>query len=124
VLWFDSPVAAWMLLQRPSYLSNTQEVSGVFSRPAAMAMKLRVDKLEPYLSTESNVAWRGEEAEKEATARANAPVSLRALCASAPDLRFIVTRKNMLAEPAATAPRRVSLRYRAHNLYRCDQAHE
>jgi hypothetical protein len=51
-------------------------------------------------------------------------VSLRALCASAPDLRFIVTSKDMLAAPVATAPRGVSPRYRALNLYRCDQAHE
>jgi hypothetical protein len=124
VLWFDSPGAVWMLLQRPSYLSNTQEVSGVFSRPAAMAMKHRVDQLEPYLSTVGGAAWRGEEAEKAAAARANDPVSLRALCTSAPDLRFIVTSKNMLAEPFATTPRGVSPRYRAQNLYRCGQAHD
>jgi hypothetical protein len=124
VLWFDSPVAAWMLLQRPSYLSNTQEVSGVFFRPAALAMKHRVDMLEPYLSAVPGAAWRGQEAEDEAAAKANDPVSLRALCASAPDLRFIVTRKNMLAEPFATAPRGVSPQYRARNLYRCDQAHD
>lgn len=125
VLWFDAPVATWVLLQRPNYLSNTQEVSGVFSRAAAMAMKHRVDMLEPYLSNIRGAAWLDDEPdEKEVVARANYSVPLGALCASAPDLRFIVTTRNMLAEPLATAPRGASRRYGAHKLYRCDQIHD
>jgi hypothetical protein len=50
-------------------------------------------------------------------------VSLRKLCADAPDLRFVVTTKDMLAEPIATAPEGASERYRDYKLYRCGPAH-
>jgi hypothetical protein len=126
VLWFDSPISAWMLLQRPSYLSNMQEASGVFSRPAAMAMKQRVDMLEPYLATERVVAWRDKKdaTDAEHVAKSAMPVPLERLCASAPDLRFVVTAKNMLVQPLAAAPQSASMRYRALGLYRCDPAHD
>jgi hypothetical protein len=127
VMWFDGPVSTWLLLQRPSYISNLQETTGLFSRKAAVVMKDRVDKVEAYLSTEPLAAWRndqmnGKDTEAEVIARADDPVSLRQLCADAPDLRFIVTSKNMLAEPIATAPAGATERYQSYKLYRCERA--
>jgi hypothetical protein len=121
VLWFDQPLSTWILLQRPNYLSNDQEVSAVFSRPAAMAMRARVTLLKPYLATVPSAAWvaETEEEKKAALDRANDPVPLSSLCASAPDLRFIVTTKNMLAEPLADTPRDASPPFRGYKLYRC-----
>src|SRR6185295_13855410 len=58
VMWFDGPVSTWLLLQRPSYISNLQETTGLFSREAAAVMKGRVDRVEVYLSTEPKAAWR------------------------------------------------------------------
>jgi hypothetical protein len=122
VLWFDSPVAAWVLLERPSYLSNTQETSGLFSRPAAMAMKRRVDLLDAYLASERNVGWRNESDldETKIAARAAEPVQFELLCATAPDLYYVVTSKAVLAEPIAAAPRAASSKYRPYKLYRCE----
>jgi hypothetical protein len=138
VLWFDAPVAAWVLLERPSYLSNSQEATGLFSRAAAMEMKGRVDKLEPFLATELGAAWTDQAlayldmsanewaasaAEAGKRAQAHPPVPLASLCSAAPDLRFIATSKNLVAQPYATAPPGVSARYRKVQLYRCDPSH-
>ena len=125
VLWFDSPLSVWLLLQRPSYLSGPQEASAVFSHSAAVALKGRVDKIQTYLYSEPGAAWvdRIEESESARQARAAAPLSLAKLCAEAPDLRFIVTEKNMLAEPVAALPPTVSAPFRELRLYRCDASH-
>lgn len=128
VMWFDGPVSTWMLLQRPSYISNLQETTGVFSRPAAVFMKGRVDRVESYLMTEPNAAWRnnqlnGVDSKAEVMARSSRPVSLSRLCAEAPDLRFVVTTKNMLAEPIADTPAGATERYQGYKLYRCEPAH-
>jgi hypothetical protein len=128
VMWFDGPVSTWLLLQRPSYISNLQETTGLFSRQAAAVMKGRVDRVEAYLSTEPRAAWRdnqlnGKDTEAAVIARSTQPISLRQLCADAPDLRFIVTSKNMLAEPIATAPTGATERYQGYKLYRCEPAH-
>jgi len=129
VMWFDGPVSTWMLLQRPSYISNLQETTGLFSREAAAVMKGRVDRVEAYLSTEPNAAWRnnqlnGKDTKAAVIARSAQPVSLRQLCAEAPDLRFVVTTKNMLAEPVANAPANATERYQGYKLYRCEPARD
>ncbi len=118
VLWFNFPAGSWFLLQRPSYLSNLQEASGLFSRPAAMAMKHRVDALMPFLvATETGVAWTEQ---KENEFDIDAHVSLAALCAAVPDLRFVVTSNDVAAHPIAAAPPAVSRKYHDLRLYRCD----
>jgi hypothetical protein len=128
VLWFDAPVSTWLLLQRPSYLSNLQSTSGVFSREAAMAAKHRVDMLEPYLQGEVGAAWRDKElygidTSHDVELRAMNPVPLATLCASAPDLRFIVTQRKIIGTPLAAAPANATPRYRDYRLYRCDAPH-
>lgn len=117
VLWFDSPVASWLLLQRPSYLSNQQESSGLFSRPAAMAMKDRLNRLAPFLESEDSVGWR--EPGDSANRRKDLQVPLSELCAAATDVKFVVTQKNVFATPIATTPPGVSNRYKGVQLYRC-----
>jgi hypothetical protein len=128
VLWFDAPVSTWMLLERPGYLSNLQETSGVFSRRAAMALKKRVDMLEPYISGEVGAAWRdklldGSDTQEDVERRAKIPLPLETLCNSARDLRFIVTRRNIIGKPVAEAPLAASTRYKDYRLYRCDVPH-
>jgi len=122
VLWFDSPLSVWLLLQRPSYLSSAQEASAVFSHTAAMALKSRVARIQIYLYGEKDTAWLDwkDVPESVREARAAAPVPLADLCAAAPDLRFVATQKNMLGQPVATLPATVSARYRTMRLYRCD----
>jgi hypothetical protein len=120
VLWFDSPVASWLLLQRPSYLSNQQESSGLFSRAAAMAMKARVDRLGPLLDAEPAAAWR-EKVDEPKAKKDEAPIPLAALCASAKDVKFVVSQKNVAGTPIATTPTGVSNRYKGAQLYRCPE---
>lgn len=117
VLWFDSPVSSWLLLQRPSYLSNQQMSSGLFSRPAAMEMKSRVDRLAVFLQSES-AAWL-DESDRRKPQQEEIPVSLADLCAAAKDVKFVVTQKNVSATPVATTPLGVSNRYKGAQLYRC-----
>jgi hypothetical protein len=121
VLWFDSPVATWLLLQRPSYLSNQQMSAGLFSRTAAIEMKSRVDRLDAYLASEDGVAWR-DQPERSGPPRALADIPvppLAEVCAAAPDVKFVVTRKNVAAMPVATTPPGLPSRYNDVQLYRC-----
>ena len=124
VMWFDQPTAVWLLLDRPSYLSGLQQASAVFSRPAAIAMKRRSNMIRSYTWSEPGAAWiKGTNelvSPAEIQARANEPIPLGPLCAAAPDLRFVVTQKNMQAEPLATLPPTVAKRYRDFKLYRCE----
>lgn len=123
VLWFSQPISVWLLLERPSYLSGQQEASALYSRTAATVMKKRVDMISSYLKHEDGAAWIDKTGEEEPTAadKAAEPIALAPLCASAPDLRFIVTSKKMDSEPLAELPKTVALRYRQFKLYRCDR---
>jgi hypothetical protein len=125
VLWFESPMGVWLLLQRPSYLSSAQESSAVFSRSAAEALKHRSDLIHTYLYSERGAAWvdHGPAPKDGAEANSAPPVRLAELCAAAPDLRFVVTEREMSAAPVATLPSSVVPQYRHLRLYRCESPH-
>jgi hypothetical protein len=57
VFWPNSPVAVWLLLQRPSYLSAIQASGLVFSRDAAMEMRRRALALAAVIPPESFMSW-------------------------------------------------------------------
>jgi len=73
---------------------------------------------------EWDVVADGKDTKAAVIARSAQPVSLRQLCAEAPDLRFVVTTKNMLAEPVANAPANATERYQGYKLYRCEPARD
>jgi hypothetical protein len=129
VLWFESPLDVWMQLERPSYLSGQQEASALFSHAAAVAMKKRVNSIASYLEAQAGAAWLDppknpdDAATDDADEKGGKSIPLEPLCAGAPDLRFIVTRRDMAAEPVATLPDTVSLRYRKFRLYSCNSSH-
>jgi putative effector of murein hydrolase LrgA (UPF0299 family) len=50
VLWPRTPMAAWFLLERPSYLSTSQLSGVVFSRALALESAARAAKLASYVS--------------------------------------------------------------------------
>jgi hypothetical protein len=102
VLWFDSPMSSWFLLQRPSYLSNQQQASGLFSRPAAMAMKARVDALRPFLGSEFAVGSRNSDPSRQESGRSDS-TRLAELC-KATDVKYVVGRKDLGVPPIATTP--------------------
>jgi len=57
VLWPESPVATWVLLDRPNFLSLIQTSGMVFSRDAAFEMQRRALALSPAISPQSFLAW-------------------------------------------------------------------
>ena len=57
VLWPESPVSAWLLLDRPSYLSATQTSGLVFSQGAALEMQRRAQVLSPILPPSLFLGW-------------------------------------------------------------------
>ena len=98
VLWLKDPLYAWMLLERPSYVSAAQLGAELFSRPAAVVIARRLAALRPFLSLEGlwgprelAGGWRYE------------PQTLAELCAVA-DVRYIVTAQNLSAPPLMAAP--------------------
>jgi hypothetical protein len=59
VFWAESPLATWLLLNRPSYLSAVQTSGMVFSRDAAIELKRRADVLAPIVPPQSFLSWNG-----------------------------------------------------------------
>jgi hypothetical protein len=57
VLWPESPLSTWLLLDRPSYLSTTQTSGLVFSRGAALEMQRRAQVLSPILPPALFLGW-------------------------------------------------------------------
>jgi hypothetical protein len=57
VLWPESPLATWLLLDRPNYLSLIQTSGMVFSRDAALEMQRRALALSPAIEPKSFLSW-------------------------------------------------------------------
>jgi hypothetical protein len=113
VLWFENPLATWTLLDRPNYASQPQTASVLFSREAAMVLRDRLSRLDPFI--DYLIQDRGAEspdAAKRPTPR------LADVCANA-DTRFIVTRAVFDVAPLATAPAEASSVLRDARLYEC-----
>jgi len=115
VLWFEEPLACWRFLERPSYVSNQQAASALFSRSAAMETQRRLETLQPLLAGKA-VAWR----KQDTGAAPPQNVTLATVCESS-DVRYIATSKD-LGTPAIAAPEKVSARYREFALYLCPSA--
>jgi hypothetical protein len=109
----DVPIDAWVLLQRPIYLSVDQTGSALFSRAAAREMERRDAVLAQYLPEahfmmpKTHPAVKGE-------------ITLARACASG-ELGFIVTRIDMKAPVLAQAPDDAPL-FRGLRLYQCDRS--
>jgi hypothetical protein len=57
VLWPESPLFAWIVLQRPSFLSTAQSSGMVFSRATALELQRRADQLKNFIPPESSLDW-------------------------------------------------------------------
>lgn len=113
VLWADDPVAVWLLLDSPSYLSTSQTAGVVFSRQTAMEAKRRAAALTP-LAGYSEFGLRRPEHHS-----ANQPTVeiLKQICRD-PLLGYVVTSQK-LDLPHLGAP---AGRWASVNLYACDDA--
>jgi hypothetical protein len=112
IFWPESPLAAWLLLERPSYLSVAQTSGMVFSRRGALELARRAQALRAAINPEAFLGWSG------GTGLAlSAQQQLRA-CASG-EFEFLVTGAALGADLVATAPSRSGPATKLLRLYRC-----
>ena len=57
VFWPDSPLAAWIVLDRPNYLSSMQTSGMVFSRNAALEIERRARELQSIVPPQAFLGW-------------------------------------------------------------------
>jgi len=57
VFWPDSPFGAWLLLDRPSYLSPMQSAGIVFSRTTALELQRRALELQSVIAPQEFLSW-------------------------------------------------------------------
>jgi hypothetical protein len=114
VLWFTSPVAAWVVLERPSYASVQQRASSLFSREAAMILQNRLAAVPEFLLSADSRPWlpgTGEEREGQGT--------LAEVC-DATQVGFVVTRKDLGTAPMVVSELTLPATLRGWKLYACE----
>ena len=113
VFWPESPLGAWMLLNRPSYLSVLQTSGMVFSRNTAVELQRRALTLAAFVPPKTFLDWRSG-----GTNPALSAGQLRAVCGLAV-FDYLVTSADLgLASlDAVQAP--TSAANRPLHLYRC-----
>jgi hypothetical protein len=114
VLFPESPLFTWVLLERPSYVSGAQATSGLFSRNAAMFIYGRAQAMRPYLRSISESVWdldpkHGPKPEKPTLALA---------CAES-DVHFVASRATLEGPPLEEVSSTAKSLYRGLKLYQC-----
>lgn len=126
VLWPDSALATWFLLERPSYWSTQQVAGGIFSKQFALLMERRTASVRDALIQSNLLPVSGSREEVVKTWGTMIPVNVShidlkamvALCAD-PDLQYIVSGTRLaptLLPPVILDPSKASGRL---YLYRC-----
>jgi hypothetical protein len=113
VLWFEDPMAAWVMLQRPSYVSQPQTASSLFSREAAIVLRDRAASLPGFLRPVKQFPW-----EAAATVRGADKASLAEACRRT-QVRYLVTRESLEAAPVAVTAESLPPALRDWKLYIC-----
>jgi hypothetical protein len=116
VFWPESPVAVWMLLDRPSYLSVIQTSGIVFSRGSALELKRRADALKFAVDPSSFMNW--------SSARTGMTLSqqqLKNACGTGA-FDYLMSNADLGADPVATVPAASGAASRKLRLYRCAAA--
>ncbi len=97
VFWPESPVAVWVLLQRPSYLSVIQTSGMVFSRRSALELERRANALSGAINPGSFMGWSA------GTGMTLSAQQLEQTCATG-EFQFLVTSRDLGVIPVAEAP--------------------
>jgi hypothetical protein len=113
VFWPESPLATWLLLSRPSYLSAAQTSGMVFSRDAAIELKRRADALAPIVPPQSFLRWSDAGPGLELSVP-----QLQGICHLAV-FEFLVTSADLGFAPVAILPGRSWPVSKGLRLYRC-----
>jgi hypothetical protein len=98
VFWPDSPIAAWIVLNRPNYLSSMQTSGMVFSRNAALELKRRAQELQSIVPPQAFLGW-----ENAAPGLGLSTAQLNALCRLAV-FDFLITAADLGFAPLGVVP--------------------
>ena len=112
VFWPESPVAVWVLLQRPSYLSVIQTSGMVFSRRTALELERRAASLGAAINPGSFMSWNA------GTAMTLSSQQLMQTCATG-EFQFLVTGRDLGVAPLAEVPATSGSASQRIRLYRC-----
>jgi len=123
VMWPDTPVGAWYLLERPSYWSAPQIAGAIFSRDKAILLAHRTQALNTILRDSGMVKRKPDDPDTDLTASGDTSkmnaAALRLACADH-DLQYVASWLHLGQTPAA-APVQVdpSKPSSLLRLYRC-----
>jgi hypothetical protein len=96
VLWAESPLKTWYLLERPNYLSLNQTAGIVFSRETAIEVERRAVQSAPLLPEYAFSVWASK-----AALDVETPRKLAAACAAG-DLEYVVSMVDLSVPALAT----------------------
>jgi len=113
VFWPESPLGAWMLLERSNYLSAIQTSGMVFSRESTMAMARRAASLESIVPPQSFLSWESGSQSLQLSQQ-----QLQGICRLGV-FDFLVTSADLDTSPVAVIPRKFGRKSRDLKLYRC-----
>jgi len=114
VLYTPNPLLQWILLERPSYMSDVQSASVLFSRPAAMVFLERAGPLKDFLIAEDM-----SHLSSDLTTTQDEP-TLASLCATT-EVQFVVSRNDLQATPVDEIPPSFHRPYGGLKLYQCQR---
>ena len=106
VLWPDTALAAWYLLERPSYWSPQQVAGGLFSKQQALIMEHRTRLVRTAMENSNLLAVNGSREEIATQHKTTLPTNVShmdlkamvALCGD-PELQYIVSRAHLTSSP-------------------------
>jgi hypothetical protein len=98
VFWPESPVAAWLLLERPNYLSVLQTSGMVFSSDTAMEVQRRALTLAAIVPPATFLNWSGGGSNLELSL-----LQLQGACRLGA-FQFLVTRVDLGSAPVGIVP--------------------
>ncbi len=113
VFWAGDPLPTWLLLERPSYLSQAQTSGLIFSRPAALEMARRASALGAGVSPAAFLQWQSDE-----NALGLGPKQLEQACSSS-EFQYLVTSAKLDETVLAQVPREVWPVSGGLRLYHC-----
>jgi len=113
VFWPESPVSAWLLLGRPSYLSTAQTSGLVFSRGTAIEMQRRADVLKSILPPPLFLGWASGGSSLRLSSQ-----QLLGVCQLAA-FEFLVTSTDLKVPAAGFIPSKSGPASKGLRLYRC-----
>jgi hypothetical protein len=112
VFWPESPVAVWVLLERPSYLSVIQTSGMVFSRRTAFELERRADALSGAINPRSFMSWAA------GSAMMLSQRQLKQTCETGA-VEYLVTPSDLGVAPVAEVPATSGSASKNIRLYRC-----